>query len=85
MIKIQQEFVQILKDKKPHRGVDIATLKRWTDEKSSPSLKMFEMVCKANDIAPPFFFDGKVESLNTYVKEMADRMGMTVDLIFKAK
>lgn len=85
MIKIQQEFVKILKSKESSKKMNQVTIKRWLEEKSSPSLNQVEKICEEHEMEQPFFFDGKVETLNGFVKHAAYTMGMTVDLIFKAK
>lgn len=84
MSKIQQKLVQVLSDKKRIIGVTPPTLKRWKEGTTSPSIHKFEKTLKENDIELPFFFDGKIESLVEYNKQVGEKMGFKIQIIFES-
>lgn len=84
MSKLQQKFAEILIEKKRVIGVNMASVQRWKKGTNSPSLHLFEQLCKENEIEPPFFFDGKIESLVEYNKTIGEKMGFKIQIIFEA-
>lgn len=84
MSKLQEKFSRILQEKRHVKGVNFETVRRWASGKTSPSLHTFEKVCNDNEIELPFFFDGKIESLVEYNKQLGEKMGFKVQLIFEA-
>lgn len=83
-LEFQKEFVKILKEKKHVAGIGVEAVKRWEKVTSSPSLKVFEEVCIANEIELPFFFDGKIESLLDYNKKIGAKMGFKIQITFES-
>lgn len=84
MSKTQEKFVQILSEKKRTIGVTPPTLKRWKSGTNSPTLINFDKILKDNEIEPPFFFDGKIESLVEYNKQVGEKMGFKIQIIFES-
>ena len=48
------------------------------------TIETFEKVCVDNEIELPFFFDGKIESLIEYNKQIGVKMGFKVQIIFES-
>lgn len=84
MSKLQQMFTEILKKKKRVIGVTQQSLTRWQSGVTSPSIKLMEKVCIDNEIELPFFFDGKIESLIDFNKQIGVKMGFKVQIIFES-
>lgn len=84
MSKLQQTFTEILKQKKRVIGKSKYTIQRWSNGSTSPTIETFEKVCIDNEIELPFFFDGKIESLIEYNKQIGVKMGFKVQIIFES-
>ena len=84
MSKLQQAFTEILKQKKRVIGKSKYTIQRWANGTTSPTIETFEKVCIDNEIELPFFFDGKIESLIEYNKQIGVKMGFKVQIIFES-
>ena len=59
-------------------------MKRWKSGTNSPTLINFDKILKDNEIEPPFFFDGKIESLVEYNKQVGEKMGFKIQIIFES-
>jgi len=84
MSRLQQKLTEILKKKKRVIGVTQQSLTRWQAGATSPSIKLMEKVCIDNEIELPFFFDGKIESLIDFNKQIGVKMGFKVQIIFES-
>lgn len=84
MSKLQQTFTEILKKKKRVIGKSKYTIQRWANGATSPTIYTLEKVCIDNEIELPFFFDGKIESLIDYNKQIGVKMGFKVQIIFES-
>ena len=84
MSKLQQTFTEILKQKKRVIGKSKYTIQRWANGTTSPTIETFEKVCVDNEIELPFFFDGKIESLIDFNKQIGVKMGFKVQIIFES-
>ena len=83
MSKLQQQFAEILQEKKDLVGIGFEAVKRWNRGTASPTLHTFEKVCEENDIELPFFFDGKIETLIEFNKKVAAEKGLKIQIIFE--
>lgn len=83
MMKLQQQFAEILQEKRDLVGIGFEAVKRWRSGKASPTLHTFEKVCEENDIELPFFFDGKIETLIEFNKKVAAEKGLKIQIIFE--
>ena len=84
MSKLQQAFTEILNKKKRVIGKSKYTIQRWANGVTSPTIETLEKVCIENEIELPFFFDGKIESLIKYNKQIGVKMGFKVQIIFES-
>jgi transcriptional regulator with XRE-family HTH domain len=84
MSKLQQVFTEILKEKKRVIGKSKYTIQRWANGSTSPTIETLEKVCIDNEIELPFFFNGKIESLIEYNKQIGGKMGFKIQLIFES-
>lgn len=84
MSKLQQTFTEILRSKKRVIGVTESNQKRWRNGSASPTIKTMEKICTDNEIELPFFFDGKIESLIDYNKQIGVKMGFKIQIIFES-
>lgn len=83
MSKLQQTFTEILKQKKRVIGKSKYTIQRWANGTTSPTIETLEKVCIDNEIELPFFFDGKIESIIEYNKQIGVKMGFKIQIIFE--
>ena len=84
MSRLQQTFTEILKKKKRVIGKSKYTIQRWANGATSPTIETLEKVCIDNEIELPFFFDGKIESLIAYNKQIGVKMGLNIVITFKS-
>ena len=84
MSKLQQTFTEILKKKKRVIGKSKCTIQRWANGTTSPTIEALEKVCIDNEIELPFFFDGKIESLIDFNKQIGVKMGLNIVLTFNS-
>ena len=84
MSKLQQAFTEILSKKKRVIGKPKYTIQRWANGATSPTIETLEKVCIDNEIELPFFFDGKIESLIEFNKQIGVKMGFKVQITFES-
>lgn len=91
MIKIQQDLCKILlsernklrETKETLKEVSINSIGEWQAEKHSPNLKKIEEILTKNNLELPFFFDGTIESLIDFNRQIAEKKGFKINLTFE--
>lgn len=82
MSNLQKAFAANLRQKKRRIGVPLETLKRWERGLSSPTLQTFEEACIKNEIELPYFFNGNISELATYVKKCGQKNGLDITITY---
>ena len=81
-MNIKEQVLRLL-DKKDHPVlVSRQVIRSWKSQNSNPNLNTIEKVIKENDFEV-FISDGNLDDLIAFNKKIADKKGLTMNLVFE--